>query len=153
MEDLKCRSTEINDWNGLLYEKIGWLLKTAKKIKNFVFEWPMDDFSDRDQQCWGSVTLRMQIKLFFHIFFFITYPQAHDIQSKKFNVLLLLKFSCNILFCKHYFSPLNTFMRKGKDPDPYGTVPLTNGYGSGKPRNTWISNTGVQLTDIGFCCW
>jgi hypothetical protein len=23
-----------------------------------------------------------------------------------------------ILFCKLYFSPLNTFMRKGKDPDP-----------------------------------
>jgi hypothetical protein len=22
------------------------------------------------------------------------------------------------LFFKHYFSPLNTFMRKGKDPDP-----------------------------------
>ncbi len=26
---------------------------------------------------------------------------------------------CKILFCKHYFSPLNTFMRKGKDPNPY----------------------------------
>ncbi len=24
-----------------------------------------------------------------------------------------------ISFGKHYFSPLNTFMRKGKDPDPY----------------------------------
>jgi hypothetical protein len=24
-----------------------------------------------------------------------------------------------ILFCNHYFSPLNIFMRKGKDPDPY----------------------------------
>ncbi len=26
-----------------------------------------------------------------------------------------------ILFCKHYFNPLNTFLRKGKDPvpDPY----------------------------------
>jgi hypothetical protein len=23
-----------------------------------------------------------------------------------------------ILFCKHYFSPLNTSMRKGKDPEP-----------------------------------
>ncbi len=23
-----------------------------------------------------------------------------------------------MLFCRHYFSPLNTFMRKGKDPDP-----------------------------------
>ncbi len=25
---------------------------------------------------------------------------------------------CQILFCKRYFSPLNTFMRKGKNPDP-----------------------------------
>jgi hypothetical protein len=23
-----------------------------------------------------------------------------------------------MLFCRHYFSPLNTFMRKGKDPEP-----------------------------------
>jgi hypothetical protein len=23
-----------------------------------------------------------------------------------------------VLFCKHYFRPLNTFMRKGKDPVP-----------------------------------
>jgi hypothetical protein len=23
-----------------------------------------------------------------------------------------------MLFCRQYFSPLNTFMRKGKDPDP-----------------------------------
>jgi hypothetical protein len=22
-----------------------------------------------------------------------------------------------MLFCRHYFSPLNTFMKKGKDPD------------------------------------
>ncbi len=36
-------------------------------------------------------------------FFLITYPHAHYIK---------------VLFCKLYFSPLNTFMRKGKDPDP-----------------------------------
>jgi hypothetical protein len=34
----------------------------------------------------------------------------------KFN--LLLKFCVKILLCKHYFSLLNTFMRKGKGPDP-----------------------------------
>jgi hypothetical protein len=28
------------------------------------------------------------------------------------------KFGVKMLFCKQYFSPLNTFMRKGKDPDP-----------------------------------
>jgi hypothetical protein len=37
-------------------------------------------------------------------------------QFKKFD--FLLKFCVKILFGKHYFSPLNTFVRKGKDPDP-----------------------------------
>jgi len=27
-------------------------------------------------------------------------------------------FSLKILFCMQYFSPLNIFMRKGKDPEP-----------------------------------
>jgi hypothetical protein len=52
----------------------------------------------------------------FHIFFLITCPQAHHLQSKKFN--FLLTFFVKILFCRHNFSPLNTFMRKGKDPEP-----------------------------------
>jgi hypothetical protein len=31
------------------------------------------------------------------------------------------KFLFKILLCNHYFSPLNTFMKKGKnlDPDPF----------------------------------
>ncbi len=29
-----------------------------------------------------------------------------------------IKFVLKILFCNNYFSPHNTFMRKGKDPDP-----------------------------------
>jgi hypothetical protein len=55
-------------------------------------------------------------KYFFHIFFLITYSQAHYLQSWKFN--LLLKFCVKILFCKQSIIPLNIFMRKGKDPDP-----------------------------------
>ncbi len=49
-------------------------------------------------------------------FFLITYPQAHYLQFK-----ILLKFCVKSLVFKHYFNPLNTFMRKGKDPkpDPY----------------------------------
>ncbi len=32
---------------------------------------------------------------------------------------LVSNFFCvKILLCKHYFSPLNTFVRKGLDPDP-----------------------------------
>ncbi len=55
------------------------------------------------------------------------------------------KFCVNILFCKHYFSPLNTFLRKGKDPDPYLWLmdpggPKTCGScgsGSGSPTLPW----------------
>jgi hypothetical protein len=39
--------------------------------------------------------------------------------------LFLAKFCVEILFCKHYFRLLNTFMRKRKDPDPGG--PKTSG--------------------------
>jgi hypothetical protein len=44
--------------------------------------------------------------------YFLKYflAQAHHLQFKNFNLLLK--------FCRHYFSPLNTLMRKGKDPDP-----------------------------------
>ncbi len=54
---------------------------------------------------------KMQKKFIF-LFFLITYPQANYLN-------VLLKFCFKILFCEHYFSLLNTLMRKGKDPDPY----------------------------------
>jgi hypothetical protein len=69
-------------------------------------------------------------KIIYFIFLLITYQQAHHCQSRKLN--FLLKFCVEILFCKHYFSQFNTFMRKGKDPDPY--LPLNNGSGSGRPK-------------------
>jgi hypothetical protein len=46
--------------------------------------------------------------------------------APEFN--FLQKFCVNILFGKHYFSPLNNFMRKGKDSDLGG--PKTSGSGS-----------------------
>ncbi len=45
-------------------------------------------------------------KNIFFIFFLITYPQAHNLKIK-------------FLAKMHYYRPLNTFMRKGKDPDLY----------------------------------
>jgi hypothetical protein len=53
---------------------------------------------------------------FFSHFFLITCPQLHHLQSRKLN--FLLKCCVKMLFCRHYFSPLNTFMTKGKDPEP-----------------------------------
>ena len=52
-------------------------------------------------------------KYCFSYFFLITCPQAHHLLSKMLNFLL------NLLFCRHYFRPLITFLRKGKDPDPH----------------------------------
>ncbi len=60
------------------------------------------------------VTLRMKENFFSG--FFLAYTQAHWFHSLIY--CFKDKFGVKILFCKHYFSPLNTFMRKGKDPDP-----------------------------------
>jgi hypothetical protein len=49
-------------------------------------------------------------------FFSYNLPVGTHLLSFKFN---LLKFCFQILCCKHYFCSLNTFIRKGKDPDPY----------------------------------
>ncbi len=83
--------------------------------------------------------------IFFQIhFFLLTCAQVHRLQSKKFN--FLLKFCVQMLFCRHYFSPLNTFMRKGKEPDPDPHL-LTNGSGSGRPKNMRIRipNTALYI--------
>jgi hypothetical protein len=55
-------------------------------------------------------------KYFLKYFFLITCPQAHHLQFRKLN--FLLKFCDKMLFCRHYFSPLDTFMRKRRNPDP-----------------------------------
>jgi hypothetical protein len=55
---------------------------------------------------------------------------------------------CNSLsFCRHFFSPLNTFMRK-REGSGAGSAPLTNGPGSGRPKNMRIriSDTAVRLS-------
>ena len=63
----------------------------------------------------SSLILRRKNDIFSY-YFLITCPQAHHHQSKKLN--FLQKFCLKMLFCRHCFSPLNTFMREGKDPEP-----------------------------------
>ncbi len=72
----------------------------------------------------SSVTLMMQYKLFFPYFGLPTGTLSSVLKIRFFAK----KFCVKILFCKHYFSPLNTFMRKGKDPepDPYLLLVLRN---------------------------
>jgi hypothetical protein len=57
-----------------------------------------------------------------------------------------------MILCRHYISPLNTFMRKGKDPDPDPAVPLTNGSGSGRPKNMRILRIRfrIRIPNLAF---
>jgi hypothetical protein len=59
-----------------------------------------------------------------------------------------------MLFCRHYLSPLNTFMREGKDPDPYPYLSLMDP-DLGGPK-TCVSGCGDPYP-VGFrtfqaCC-
>ncbi len=85
-------------------------------------------------------------KYFFH-FFFITFPQAHHLQSKKLN--FLLKVCVRFLFCRHFFSPLNTLMRKGKDPDPYLWL-LDPDPNPGGPKTCGSSSSGSGSPTLLF---
>ncbi len=61
----------------------------------------------------------------------------------------MLKFSVNILLCKHYFGPLNTFIRKGKDPEP-DSVPYLSLTVSGFWRAKNMRIRGPGLPDTGI---
>ncbi len=91
-------------------------------------------------------------KLIFSTFFPLTHSQAHSLSSVL-KTKCLPKFCANILLCKHYFSPLNTFLRKGRiripepylwlmDPDPGGPKICGSGFGSGSPTVTLLRSEG-----------
>jgi hypothetical protein len=84
-------------------------------------------------------------KNIFPCFLLLTCPQAHHFQSKKYN--FLLKFCVKMLICRHYFSPLNTIYEK-KEGSGSGSVPLTNGSGSGRPKNMRILRNRISNTAI-----
>ncbi len=109
--------------------------------------------------------------IFVSYFFLITCQHAHHLQSPKLN--FLLKFCFKILFCRHYFSPLNTSMSKGKvpepDPDPYlwpinvfiwsqnslgiyNFFLLYNGSGSGSPKNMRIRIPNTTFFPLQTTC-
>ncbi len=45
--------------------------------------------------------------------------QVKNENLPKVGSSVFAKILCSNFFYRHYLSPLNTFMRKGKDPDPY----------------------------------
>jgi hypothetical protein len=69
---------------------------------------------------------------------------------------LARNFCITIFFCNHYFSPLNTFMIKGQDPNPDSSLRLTNPdadpgglktYGSGSGTLPRIRNLLCPVSD------
>ncbi len=72
----------------------------------------------------SSVTFRMQKKIFFFfIFFSYNLPVPAGTLSSAIKSNFLLNICVKILFCKHYFSPLNNYMKRirigeAKHPDP-----------------------------------
>ncbi len=77
----------------------------------------------------------------------MTCSKAYHLQSKKFN--FLLKVCVKILFCWHYFSPLNTFMRK-REGSGAGSAPLTNGSGSGRSKNMRILRIWIRIPNTAW---
>ncbi len=61
-------------------------------------------------------TLRIEKNNIFCIFLSFYLPAITFYSVLK--LIFLQKFCVKILFCKHYLSPLNTFVKKGKDPEP-----------------------------------
>jgi hypothetical protein len=84
--------------------------------------------------------------------FFIAYLQLHYFSLKN---LIFSKILCYNFISNHYFSPLNTFMRKEKDTEPdLDPYHLTNesrswrhGSGSGSPTPAfWVNFKLVKLS-------
>jgi hypothetical protein len=51
-------------------------------------------------------------------YFFLSHNLHTGTLSLILKILIFAKICVKILFCKYYLSPLNTFIRKGKDPEP-----------------------------------
>jgi hypothetical protein len=85
----------------------------------------------------------------FCIYFFPDNLSTGTLFSVAKITFFCFKISVKILFCKHYFSPLNTFMRKGKDPDPKN-MPCRSGSGSGSVSPTLFLQhyTGIIRTSF-----
>jgi hypothetical protein len=57
-----------------------------------------------------------------NFFIFFSYNLTAGTLSSVLKIRIFFQnYVLKFLFCKHYFSPLNTFMRKAKDPEPVHT--------------------------------
>ncbi len=91
-----------------------------------------------------SVTLRMQI-FFSSYFFLITYPLAHNLQSLFYRTALKINFVFKFLSCKLqalFQSAHHLYVKR----EWSGSVPLTNGSRSGRPKNMGIQRIRIPNT-------
>ncbi len=87
----------------------------------------------------------------FSVFFSYSVPTGTLYSVLK--ILFFAKICVKILLCRHYFSLLNTFMRKGKDPKPYLDPYLwLYGSGSGRPKNMLILRIRIPNTASNLLC-
>ncbi len=97
------------------------------------------------KQCWAVLRIRIRI----HMFLGLQDPdpdplvRGMDPDQEHF----LQSFCIKILFCKQYFSLLNTFMKKREGSR---SIHLTNGSGSGRPKNMRIL---LRISNTGFKYW
>jgi hypothetical protein len=74
------------------------------------------DLDPTPDQTPSFIDFREAKKNIFFIFFLITCPQAHHLQSKK--IIFLLKLLCSNVILQALFQFAQHFYEKGKDPDP-----------------------------------
>ncbi len=89
-------------------------------------------------------------KIVFLIFFsLLTRRYLLYLRSSVFiKIYFFAKILCKNLFCKHYLSPLNTFMRKRKDPDWYMYRQMDHYPGGPKTCGSWIRNPNTMFYNI-----
>jgi hypothetical protein len=75
----------------------------------------------------------------FFIFFLMTFPQAHHLQSKK--IYFLLKFCVKFYFAGIFFqSAQHIYEKREGSGAGSGSAPLTNGSGFGKPNTGFFAD-------------
>jgi hypothetical protein len=77
------------------------------------------------------------------IFFLIVCPQAHHLQSKK-SIFLLKLFCLNVILQALFQSAQHIYEKR--EGSGSGFVPLTNGSGSGRPKNMRILRIRILNT-------
>ncbi len=97
----------------------------------------------------SSVTLRMQKKVFFFIFFSYNLPAG--ILSSVLKIQFFAQKLCKNFILKALFQSAQHLYEE-RERSRSGSIPLTNGSGFGRPKNMQIriSNTRFKYLEVGL---